>query len=89
MECDVRRGGGDRSEKPGGRTIANGDRLMLDDPQDLDDSSVLEPGLVIDEAAQLCGERRHRALRVVACVEPVVVDASDAAVRAQGGDRFQ
>lgn len=88
-ERDVRRSGGDRGEQPDWRPIADGNCVLLDHAQDLDDAPVLEPRLVVDEATQLRSERRHRSLRVVPGVEPVVMDAPNASVRAQRRDRCQ
>ncbi len=71
------------------RPIADGNGVLLDHAQDLDDAPVLEPRLVVDEATQLRSERRHRSLRVVPGVEPVLMDAPNASVRAQRRDRCQ
>jgi hypothetical protein len=68
------RGGVDLDREAGRRGIAQPQRASLDLTQDVDDPPILEPGLVIEEAAELLGQLRDDRLGAPGRVQPVVVD---------------
>ncbi len=72
---------------PAGGAVAQGQRLGLDAVQDVHDAAVLQPGLVVQKAPQLLRQLRHRALGVLAGLQPVVVDARACGHRAAGPPR--
>mgnify|MGYP005811914963 CR=1 FL=1 len=56
------------------------ERLALDAAQQFEDATVFEKGAVVEEAPQLLRKPRDGALRVLAGLEPVVVDAARARI---------
>ena len=59
----------------------------LDGAEDLDDATVVEPRLVVDETAKLRRQRCDGSQCVIASVEPVVMDAAKSTVRTHRRDR--
>lgn len=81
---DGRRGGIELGDQVAHRGVPHGQGRTLDGPQQLDDATVLEPDLVVEEAAQLLGAAEDRLLGALGGVEPVEVDAAQTAVDVDG-----
>ena len=88
-QLDRRAGEGDLYRRAGRRRGAQGQRLALDAVQQVHDAAVLQPGLVVEEATQLLRELRHRALGVLARLQPVVMHAAGAGIGVELGHRGQ
>jgi hypothetical protein len=87
-KIDVGPGSSSSMKAPSGRRGEPRGRL-LDAADHLHDQFVLQPHLVVEVAAQLLGQARHRSLRHLAGFQPVVVDAQHAFVRLELAHRRQ